>query len=703
MLAYSPLYLPWTSVTLLSVVILVLPFTSFLLNTLVTNRYARQASIASCFFMVLSSFISVVILLDVMKGVPHHSRFIWFSAGTIDFTAGLLAGTAAMLLTVTVNVVSLLVHLYSLVYMRDDEGYKRYYSFLGLFTFSMLGIVLADNLLIIFMFWELVGLSSYLLIGHWYTKEAAARAARKAFIVNRIGDAGFIIGMSVLWMQFQTLDIEMLKVAMGQSYVNDGLWITGLGHTLELKWLTLMGLGLFLGAVGKSAQFPLQVWLPDAMEGPTPVSALIHAATMVAAGVFFMGRVFVLLNVEVLSVIAIIGSITAFMGAVAALAQHDIKKVLAYSTISQLGYMFIGVGTGAMDLALFHLFTHAFFKAALFLAAGSVIFGLHELAHQKKLSFDTQDMRNMGGLRSKMPLTFAIYSISTLALMGVPMFSGFLSKDALLSASVGWAMTLSESGMVWSYIVPILAFLTVALTAFYMIRQVLLVFFGRFRAAEKMEGIMESPMLIKVPLIILAVMSIGFVWSLNPFDYNTSWFLDVISVPDMVTPGVDLAIKFEIVKASGQYHILVSVASVLLVILGGALAWYRFKPNTSYLAEYLSDKASSPMSRLSLNNWYLDEAYQRVIVLPVNLISRSASRVETNVIDRAVNVVGIVNVLIAYIIGWLDRNIIDGIINFSVFFVDKVGVIAKSFQRGKIHGYIILSVLCILLIILLIL
>ncbi|NJO03892.1 MAG: NADH-quinone oxidoreductase subunit L, partial [Bacteroidia bacterium] len=317
----------------------------------------------------------------------------------------------------------------------------------------------------------MVGLSSYLLIGFWYGKLAASRAARKAFLVNRLGDAGFLIAIFFIYHYFGTLELSALPARLEA--------IPLIKPMAQIPF-TLLGLGLFCGVMAKSAQFPLHIWLPDAMEGPTPVSALIHAATMVAAGVYLLARVFFLINIQVFVLIAFIGGATAFLGAFTALVQKDIKRVLAYSTISQLGYMVMGMGVGAYDASLFHLFTHAFFKASLFLGAGAIIHTMHETSHEIGQDFDPQNIYMMGGLRRKMPFTFACFTLSALALVGLPFSSGFLSKDAILSAAWAWAPEMAQSGNYIYYLVPLIAFASVFLTALYIGRMLLLVFFGPF-------------------------------------------------------------------------------------------------------------------------------------------------------------------------------------------------------------------------------
>ncbi|ELR70530.1 NADH-ubiquinone oxidoreductase chain L [Fulvivirga imtechensis AK7] len=671
------------------------------------ERFRKAASRASSGLILLGALLSVYLLQLKWSGPDFHTRLEWFSIeGLPRLTAGILLDDSAALMLVVVNIISFLVHTYSTAYMHDDPGYRRYFSFLGLFTFSMLGIVLADNLLVVFIFWELVGLSSYLLISHWYDKESAAKAAKKAFVVNRIGDVGFLTGLAVLWIQFKTFDLEALEALMANSSIQNGQWTSFLGYSLNADWLTIAGIGLFLGAMGKSAQFPLQVWLPDAMEGPTPVSALIHAATMVAAGVFLMARVFVLLDINALTFMAAIGAVTAFMGAVAALAQHDIKKVLAYSTISQLGYMLMGIGVGAYDAALFHLFTHAFFKACLFLAAGAVIYALHEYAHKTNAHFDAQDMRNMGGLRKRMPFTFFAYLVSTLALIGIPFFSGFLSKDAILSGAYAWADVMSQEALSWHYIIPDLGFFTVVLTAIYMFRQLFLVFFGKLRIASQdqqagLQAVKEVPPVMRGVLVVLGVMSFGIIWSVNPFDQSYSWFLGTIEVPTIVSPGFVVDWQPRLIELSLRNHLEVMAISMAMIVAGGVVAWYLYRPGSKYERTYYKRPATmNKLQALSYNNWYLNDFFNVLVKKPVTAVAQGLTRVEKQVIDRAINAFAVINVIIAHAISWIDRAVVDGFVNFSVFFAGRVGVMTKSLQGGKIQSYILIAIMGMVLMIL---
>ncbi|MFN6944732.1 MAG: NADH-quinone oxidoreductase subunit L, partial [Cytophagaceae bacterium] len=521
------------SVTLLALVVLLLPLISFFFLFFFANKIPRKGDWLATGVMGLTFLLSLYLLFMVLSGEEHILRVPWFKLDLMQgerwFSASMLIDRVVALLVVIVTFVSLLVHLYSMDYMRGKRNYGRYFPYLGVFTSSMLGILMSDNLLVTFFCWELVGFSSYLLIGFWFDKESAIKASKKAFLFNRIGDTGFLLAILAIFAAFGTFELSIIK----DHILHEGIDISGI-------YFTLAGLGIFMGCVGKSAQFPLQVWLPHAMEGPTPVSALIHAATMVAAGIYLLAKTFVLLNMDVLTIIAFIGAITAVVGALPALVQNDIKKVLAYSTISQLGYMVMAMGVQAYEASLFHLITHAFFKACLFLSAGAVIHAMHEIKHhmfdQRNYNdFDAQDMRLMGGFYKRIPLVFSAYLISALSLIGIPLFSGFLSKDAILEATWNWAAQQDSSFL---YIIPVMAFFTVFVTAFYMIRQMLMVFFGDFKLGhiypEAQNAFNEeghvSP-LMKAPLLLLSFLSLGFVFSLNPFSNTTTWLLNWLKAP----------------------------------------------------------------------------------------------------------------------------------------------------------------------------
>ena len=462
--------------------IFLLPLFAFVVIALVTRFLSkpRLSGYISIGAVSVSMGLSIWALLCLLSApgqelpVPSFSWLVVEGGITVQF--GLIMDSLTAVMLIVVTVVSLMVQIYSLGYMHGDPGYHRYYAFMSLFTASMLGLVLADNLLLMFIFWELVGLCSYLLIGFWFHRPAAANAAKKAFIVTRVGDFGFLAAILLLFSQTGTLDIAQLH----------GLAVAG---TLAGTVLTWAAIGIFLGAVGKSAQFPLHVWLPDAMEGPTPVSALIHAATMVAAGVFLVARMYPLFehSPEALLTVAFIGGFTAIFAATMALVMTDIKRVLAYSTISQLGYMMLGLGVGGIAIGIFHLFNHAFFKALLFLGAGSV-----------NHATGTFDIRRMGGLRKLMPWTYATFLIASLSIIGIWPLAGFWSKEEILASS------LENQPVLFC-----LALITVFMTAFYMFRVVFLTFGGRYQGSAQAH---ESPSVMVVPMVVLAVFAVGSGW-----------------------------------------------------------------------------------------------------------------------------------------------------------------------------------------------
>ncbi len=459
-------------------VIFLLPLAAFALTGMGTRLFAKDKPALSGYISVAaiagSLILSIWALFTVLSSAGHElavPALDWLVVGNLNVQVGMIIDPLTVIMLIVITFVSLMVQIYSQGYMHGDPGYHRYYAFISLFTFSMLGLVLFDNLLITFVFWELVGLCSYLLIGFWFQRPAAANAAKKAFIVTRIGDFGFLAAIIILLSQTGTLDIGELN----------NLAVTGLLAGSALTWAAL---GIFFGAVGKSAQFPLHVWLPDAMEGPTPVSALIHAATMVAAGVFLVARMFPLFESSetALLTVAIIGGVTAIFAATMVLVMTDIKRVLAYSTISQLGYMMLGLGTGGVAVGIFHLVNHAFFKGLLFLGAGSV-----------NHAAGTFDMRKMGGLRKVMPWTFVTFLVASLSMSGIWPLSGFWSKDEILASSLA-----NQPVLFW------LAMITVFMTAFYMFRVIFMTFGGQYRGDGHPH---ESPRVMVMPMVALGVLA----------------------------------------------------------------------------------------------------------------------------------------------------------------------------------------------------
>ncbi|MBM2816961.1 MAG: dehydrogenase subunit [Ignavibacteria bacterium] len=498
---------------ILATIVLLLPLASFLI--LVTNRKrlpGRSAGIIGTSFIGIGLILSIIIAAHKMvtfKMLPMiQYKFDWFTVGNIPVKVGIGIDNITGIMLIVVMLISFLVHLFSVEYMRDDVRFSRYFAYLGVFTFSMLGIVIANNFFFMYIFWELVGLSSYLLIGHWYEKDSASNAAKKAFITNRIGDLGFFIGIMILYFSYNSFMFDEIF-----TKINYGILPFDSG-----TMLTVAGILIFCGAIGKSAQFPLHVWLPDAMEGPTPVSALIHAATMVAAGVYMTARVFPMFTGWALIFIAYTGAITAFIAATIAITQNDFKRVLAYSTVSQLGYMIMGLGVGAFTNGFFHLVTHAWFKACLFLASGSVIFAMHKAAHHfNDHHTDAQDIRNMGGLRKTMPLTYYTFLMATIAICGVPFTSGFLSKDGILAGTLAYAQLNGH------WLIPIIGFSAAGMTAFYMFRLAIVAFHGQPKT-EIAGHTKENNWVIVFPLVLLATLSLWFFYSGNPLDPSKGWF-----------------------------------------------------------------------------------------------------------------------------------------------------------------------------------
>jgi NADH-quinone oxidoreductase subunit L len=533
---------------ILPFIILFTPFLAAFLITLFFKPFKKISvglSIMACFI----SFCGAVILL-LNSPNTNYLNWPWLNVGDFVISIGAMSDPLAKLMLLVVTGVGLLIHIFSYGYMHDDPGISRFFAKLSLFMFSMLGIVLANNLVMMFIFWELVGLSSYLLIGFWFERPSAVEAAKKAFIVNRIGDFGFILGILIVWRIFGSIDFKNLAMTVSQISSIHGITIT------------LAALGLFCGCVGKSAQLPLHVWLPDAMEGPTPVSALIHAATMVAAGVYMLCRVFFILALspDTLHVIAWTGGITALFAALIATQQNDIKRILAYSTLSQLGYMVMAVGLGAWSASMFHLTTHAFFKALLFLGAGSIIHSLH---HE-------QDIWRMGGLWSKMRVTSWTFFIATAALMGVPLFSGFFSKEAILSAAFEHNIPLFVIGV-----------FTAGLTTYYMARLWLVTFTGKARTSEANHA-HESPAVMTIPLVILGILALG------------GGFLPIQKF---------LQFNPEMPHAEAAHWTIVG-CSVLALLLGLGFA-FKF---------YTAAKTDPIQIPLFKNKFYIDELYQATFV-----------------------------------------------------------------------------------------
>ena len=666
------------SISIIAVAATLLPLLSFFVSLLFPAKTGKSGVVAIT-NIGASLVLSVLVFTAVWNRQVVHEQVEWFTIGTFTLKVGVLLNNMSVMMMVLVSGVALLVHIYSTRYMHGDAYLHRYWAYLGLFCFAMLGLVIADNLLLMYMAWELVGFSSYLLIGFWFTREAAVLANRKAFIMNRIGDIGFLIGIMLVFTQFGTLDLFSLFSHGGlvdAAAISQGSWISA-SHSMPSVWLTVAGLAFFLGAVAKSAQFPLHTWLPDAMEGPTSVSSLIHAATMVAAGVFLLARIFPLFNDTVLLVVAIIGGFTAFMAATIALVQNDIKRILAFSTISQLGFMMVAIGIGAVSTALFHLVTHAFFKCLLFLSAGAVI---HELAHVRdkyQLQFDTQDIRLMGGLRKLMPLTFAAMLIASLALIGLPLTSGYLSKDGILIHSFEWA----ESRGFLFKLIPYSALLTSWLTAFYISRLIFKVFFGTLRLSLPVKpeaSVHEAPPAMKYVLLALACFCLFPLFSLNPLMFEGSWLLKGFPEPDQLT-------------RVNSYHTIIPalVNLVALVLIYFAYLWYG-------RGERTLPGRNKALTAFCYNQWYLDRFYSATVVRGFSGLSKASYWIDRQIVDRIVNGAGEAGVLFARLARWSDRVVVDGFVNALAYLAGQAGQFFRHFQTGRLQHYLVTMLLLVL-------
>ncbi len=648
--------------------IVLVPLLGTVVNGLLNRRLPRQvAGLLACATVGVSFVLSVMLFLR-LTGMPAEGRLLtdtiytWIGFENLRVDIAFTMDPLSAVMALVVSGVGFLIHIYSLGYMASDEGSQRFFTYLNLFIFAMLTLVLGENLLVLFVGWEGVGLCSYLLISFWWDDEANAIAGKKAFVFNRIGDFGFLIGILIIG----TTLLPHLQPGEGLFSFS-----TMAAHTdLLAPTATVIALLLFLGATGKSAQIPLYVWLPDAMAGPTPVSALIHAATMVTAGVYMIARMNFLyvLTPTAMAVVAVVGAVTAIYAATIAIAQNDIKKVLAYSTISQLGYMMLACGVGAFAVGIFHVMTHAFFKALLFLGAGSVI---HGMSHE-------QDMRVMGGLRRKLPITYWTFLAGTLAIAGIFPLAGFFSKDEIL-----WHAFSSPQGNVVLWAV---GFLAAGLTAFYMMRLVVLTFYGHNRASEKIRShIHESPATMTIPLVILAILSVvggwigwpHFMGGANHFEH---WLAPVfaagaphgghaaseatgIAPMDLAMQGLELIRRVSEIGAQEALEWALAGASLAWAILGLLLGYWVYAKRTG-VADSLRKAAGGVPYRVLSNKYYVDELYDTLFVRPGFGLSRRV------------------------LWKWIDDGLIDGLmVNGSAFGVAITGAILRLFQNGLVRFY----------------
>jgi len=605
------------------------PFIGFLLNGLFGKRAGKSfVSVVALAGSLGAALLGTTAIFQYIHAYPHHERFVnvvfnWFQSGNVGADVAFQLDPLSIVMLLVVTWVGFLIHLYSVGYMHEDDGYWRYFAYLNLFLSEMLILILGSSYLLMFVGWEGVGLCSYLLIGFYYKTDYAPAAGKKAFVVNRIGDFGFLVAMFLMFAYFGTVDFaRVAQVAAGGGISS---WLT-----------TAICLLLLLGACGKSAQIPLYVWLPDAMAGPTPVSALIHAATMVTAGVYMIARTNVLYThaPNAMMVVAIIGGATALFAATIALRQWDIKKVLAYSTVSQLGFMFIGVGVGAFSAGIFHLVTHAFFKACLFLGSGSVI---HAMGGE-------QDMRKMGGLRTKIPQTYRTFAIATYAIAGLPLAAGFFSKDEILASAWATPYFPAVGKLVW-----LLGSLAAFCTAFYMYRLVYLTFFGEFRGThEQQHHLHESPASMVVPLWILAILAIfgGLLGLPNVFHFMPGFLGHWLEFPEIEIPA-----------ASEWTVMLISTA---IAVIGWLVARALYK-DKQLASDAAFEQRSPALARAIENKWYVDELYGATIVRPLERISLFFWKVIDAIIDGT-----------AALIGWV---------------VAGTGDLLRFFQTGNVRNY----------------
>ncbi|MCO6147862.1 NADH-quinone oxidoreductase subunit L [Flavobacterium sp. NRK1] len=611
--------------TNLALLLLFAPFAGFLLNVFFGKKLSKGASgtlgtlaVATSFVVTLTFFLQVIntgtpVMIDLGE---------WLTLANFKVNFGFQLDQLSLLWLMFVTGIGTLIHMYSISYMHDDENLYKFFAYLNLFVFFMITLVMGSNLLIMFIGWEGVGLCSYLLIGFWYKNQDYNDAAKKAFIMNRIGDLGFLIGIFIIGYLFHSVDYTTISSAIAS------------GTEVDMVWLSAAALCLFIGACGKSAQIPLYTWLPDAMAGPTPVSALIHAATMVTAGIFMITRMNFLFNLapDVQNVIAIVGAVTSLVAAAIGLVQNDIKKVLAYSTVSQLGLMFLALGLGTYEVAVFHVITHAFFKACLFLGSGSVIHAMH----------GEQDMRNMGGLRKVMKVTFITFLISTLAISGLPPFSGFFSKDEILMTAF------HHNKALWA-----IAALASLMTAFYMFRLLYLTFYKDFRGTEEQKHhLHESPGLITFPLIVLSLLAlVGGIINLPGSNWLNHYLAPVIAKPA------------EHHALDGSAYMLMGLA-VAGALIGIGIAYYKYIKQSAVPGQ---DSEITGFAKVLYNKFYVDEIYTAIIVNPI------------------------------YAIGSFFRDVTEAAFSGFIFGLGKVANIlgseGKTLQNGSVGFYLFAFVL----------
>ncbi len=639
------------------------PLLGSIINGLLGKRFIKNEKVIGAIgtgALFLSFLVSCKYFIQLLgDSVKSHQNVIasWMSVGNLQVDWGFLLDPLSALMIMVVTGVGTLIHLYSIGYMHGEEGFYRYFSYLNLFVFSMLMLVLGNNALVMFVGWEGVGLCSYLLIGYYFEKKSAGDAAKKAFVMNRVGDFGFLLGLfTIFWAlgSHGVWTINFVEITEN-AHLLSGDMVLGASVT------TVATLCFFLGATGKSAQLPLFTWLPDAMEGPTPVSALIHAATMVTAGVYMIGRMNLLfaMSPTTMFVVALVGALTAIFAATIGFAQNDIKRVLAYSTVSQLGFMFVAMGVGAFTAGIFHLMTHAFFKACLFLGSGSVIHAMHKALHHAHLDDDAQDMRNMGGLRKKMPITWATFGISCLAISGLPFFSGFFSKDEIL----WWTFASTRGSKVIWVIVVVAAFMT----AFYMFRCLYMTFYGEQKTNPKAKDhVHESPWVITLPLVVLAGLATvgGLIGIPHAIDIaHVGNKLNAFLAP--VFHHSQELYKIE-AHGSASTEIILMVFSVAIALAGIGFATVMYMKDPSLPGKFTAKFPT--LHRVVFNKWYVDEIYDTLFVNSTKKLG---------------------------IFCWkgFDVKVVDGIVNGIAKLVGALSSVLRYTQSGLFTNYALTMVL----------
>ena len=682
----------------LALIILVLPLIGFVIQVFFGLKIPprkRQGDWIPTLFVGgafgIACYLTVLLLtaegghgIEAQRWYPEMGRdWMAFGSGALSFKLDfcVLVDNMTIVMLFVVTLVSFLVHVYSMGYMHGEVRYNRFFAVLGLFTFSMLGLCITNNLLFLFIFWELVGVCSYFLIGFYYEKKSAQHASIKAFMTTRLGDLGFFIAILVIASQTRSLDFQTIFAS-----VQGGTWTPAL--------LTFAGIALFFGPIGKSAQFPLHVWLPDAMEGPTPVSALIHAATMVAAGVYLVARMFPFLagapyfqggdffESTPLLVVALVGAFTAFFAATIAFSQTDIKKVLAYSTISQLGYMVLGIGVGSVSAGMFHLTTHAFFKALLFLGSGSVIHAVH-----------SNEMEDMGGLRKKLPITWATFGIGTLAIAGLPFLSGFFSKEAVLGQAMAFAKHRSVASDLGNLAWVPFAFgiVTAGMTAFYMFRLFFSVFHGKPKNQEAYSHAHESPLTMTVPLMVLALLSVvagGVLPSL------AHWFDDRVSSAILVPFGAESAAFQAVAEHFHHVHYQVMGMSIAMFVLGVGGAALFFAPfGPFYGKDFVRPgTALGALNRFLRNLWYIDRFYTWLVLHLLHLFQVVCGAFDKYVIDGFVNLWATICQYCTAIVGNIDYWCVDGTVRGIGETTLWGGKKLRRIQTGVLQEYVYASI-----------